>query len=168
LTGTSPPLAAGYYDDGDPANFVGNAYLSAPPEFGIDSITVQDNFYSQSQQSPYWGNFLVRPPAVPDFDLDGVADTLDNCLESANPAQDDTDGDDCGNLCDADYDQDGVVDMADFNVFRRCVSSPLELCKHVEPVSIPLIGIADFNYFRSAFLGTPGPSGTTAGTLACP
>jgi hypothetical protein len=38
----------------------------------------------------------------------------------------------------------------------------------VQPIPGQSVGIGDFNFFRSTFLGTPGPSGTTAGTLACP
>ena len=84
LTGTSPPLAAGYYDDGNPEDDTGNTYLARSLEFNVDSITVQDNFYRQSQSSPYWGNFLVRPVAGPDADADGITDTLDNCSEACS------------------------------------------------------------------------------------
>ncbi|MBW2542509.1 MAG: thrombospondin type 3 repeat-containing protein [Deltaproteobacteria bacterium] len=80
--------------------------------------------------------------AVPAFatswDMDGVADQVDNCSERPNPNQDDTDGDGCGNLCDADYDNDGTV------------------------------GFGDFGFFVANFGSSPGPSGTTAGTTACP
>jgi len=72
------------------------------------------------------------------LDLDGVDDHIDNCSEVPNPVQDDTDADDCGNLCDADYDNDGTV------------------------------GFGDFGFFTSSFGTVPGPSGTTAGTIACP
>jgi hypothetical protein len=104
----------------------------------------------------------------PDLDLDGVGDVIDNCSEHPNPAQDDTDADYCGNLCDADYDQDGIVGISDFNFLRDCFFTVSDLCKHTEPVSGQVVGIGDFNYFRSTFLGTPGPSGTTPGIVACP
>jgi hypothetical protein len=104
----------------------------------------------------------------PDLDLDGIGDVIDNCSEAPNSDQDDTDADYCGNLCDADYDQDGVVGISDFNIFRRCFVEPSELCKHTEPVRIGAVGIGDFNAFRSFFLSTPGPSGSTPGTIACP
>ncbi len=52
-----------------------------------------------------WGT----PAFAADLDDDGIEDEFDNCLEAMNPAQDDTDGDDCGNLCDADYDDSGTV-----------------------------------------------------------
>jgi len=37
----------------------------------------------------------------PDSDGDGFTDCADNCSDSYNPGQDDTDGDLCGNRCDA-------------------------------------------------------------------
>ncbi|MFB3117365.1 MAG: thrombospondin type 3 repeat-containing protein, partial [Myxococcota bacterium] len=53
----------------------------------------------------------------PDFDGDGVGDVIDNCSTEPNATQDDTDLDECGNLCDADYDNDGTVGIVDFGQF---------------------------------------------------
>ena len=49
-----------------------------------------------------WGTPAFAGSA-PDSDHDGIADIEDNCSDRINTAQDDTDGDDCGNYCDADY-----------------------------------------------------------------
>ncbi|MBW2543198.1 MAG: thrombospondin type 3 repeat-containing protein [Deltaproteobacteria bacterium] len=104
----------------------------------------------------------------PDFDLDGVGDVIDNCSEAANPAQDDTDADDCGNLCDCDYDQDGICGLSDFGGFTsKGFGTTNELYNHTEPVW-DTIGFGDFGFFTSNFGQVPGPSGTTAGTIACP
>ncbi|HSC76876.1 MAG TPA: thrombospondin type 3 repeat-containing protein [Pseudomonadales bacterium] len=52
-----------------------------------------------------------------DTDLDGVADAGDNCPVNANPGQEDTDGDNVGNVCDStpngDTDNDGVDNNSD-------------------------------------------------------
>lgn len=104
----------------------------------------------------------------PDFDLDGVGDAIDNCSEAANPNQDDTDADDCGNLCDADYNQDGNVGFGDFGEFTGVgFGTTNALYNHTEPVT-DTVGFGDFGFYTQAFGGTPGPSGTTAGTIACP
>jgi hypothetical protein len=108
----------------------------------------------------------------PDFDGDGVGDTIDNCSEKVNAAQDDTDGDDCGNLCDADYTQDGIIGFPDFGQFSvsfNIVGNALQ--QHTEPVDAGRpVSFADFGYFATVFNvpGAVGPSGTTAGTVACP
>jgi len=117
-----------------------------------------------------WGTPALAGPAS-DVDGDGVPDNLDNCSIKPNPAQDDTDGDYCGNLCDADYNQDGRVGIGDFG---KCLAPFFglpnsELCQHVEPISPnSVVNVADFGYFSSAFGGIPGPSGTTPGTVPCP
>jgi hypothetical protein len=41
-------------------------------------------------------------PPQPDSDSDGVLDTLDNCMTSANPGQEDADADGIGDPCDSD------------------------------------------------------------------
>ncbi|MCH7644931.1 MAG: thrombospondin type 3 repeat-containing protein [Myxococcales bacterium] len=122
--------------------------------------------------------FLVNV-SEPDFDGDGVADNLDNCSVRVNPDQVDTDADDCGNVCDADYNQSGIVDIGDFGAFTQmfgcycllCVECicECELYQHTPPIGPgESVSIADFGFFSQNFGGAPGPSGTTAGTTACP
>ncbi len=108
----------------------------------------------------------------PDIDEDGVEDYLDNCSEAVNWGQDDTDGDYCGNLCDADYNNDGIVGFPDFGIFlQRCFKfGPFanEVVCHHEPIPGCTCGFPDFGFFVSKFARAPGPSGTTPGTTACP
>ena len=106
----------------------------------------------------------------PDDDSDGVSDEMDNCLGVVNVGQDDSDLDDCGNLCDADYNNDGVVGFPDFGFFlQHCFKpDPPELVCHTEPVPGCTCGFSDFGFMVSRFGGVPGPSGTTLGTTACP
>ncbi len=103
-----------------------------------------------------------------DFDSDTVDDCSDNCSDKVNPGQVDTDGDHCGNVCDADYNQDGSIGFPDFGQFTSAFGNPVALlCDHTEPVTGPP-GFPDFGVFTASFGGAPGPSGTTVGTTACP
>ena len=58
---------------------------------------------------------LHTPPAEGFFDqdADGVTDTGDNCTLVANPRQIDSNADGFGNACDADLNDDGIVDDTD-------------------------------------------------------
>jgi hypothetical protein len=102
-----------------------------------------------------------------DSDSDTIDDCEDNCSDTSNPAQDDTDGDNCGNLCDANYTQTGTVGFGDFGIFAPAFGTSNSNVKLTEPVSA-VVGFGDFGVFAPAFGGTPGPSGTTSGTTACP
>lgn len=53
------------------------------------------------------------PAAVTDADGDGVLDTEDNCPDSANSDQQNSDGDELGDACDDDDDNDGFADVDD-------------------------------------------------------
>jgi hypothetical protein len=117
-----------------------------------------------------WGMPALAGPQT-DTDLDGVLDSSDNCSDVANPAQDDTDGDFCGNVCDTDYNQSGTITFADFGQFTaNYASTGHALQQHVEPISpARIVGFADFGRFTASYAGPPpGPSRTTAGTTACP
>ena len=104
----------------------------------------------------------------PDFDADGVGDTIDNCSEVANAVQDDTDGDLCGNVCDADYDDSGVVAILDFGAFGTAFGTTDEEKIHQGIIPGSTVSILDFGVFGTLFNSVPGPSGTTTGTTACP
>lgn len=135
---------------------VGTAQLeSALRESAVDSGNAgPDNDYG-------WGMLDVAEayarllPAF-DSDGDGIADARDNCTDVANADQRDSDGDNYGNLCDPDLNNDGIVNFEDLAAFR--------------PVFLATDGDADFNgdglvnfadlaIFRSHFLKAPGPSG---------
>jgi hypothetical protein len=120
----------------------------------------------------FWG-IPALAGTNPDFDGDGVGDVIDNCSEAANPAQDDTDADDCGNICDADYDQSGAVGFGDFGYWtHHCFgvsNSYNPLCDHLEPIGDDsVLGFGDFATFGIMYSSVPGPSGSTAGTIPCP
>jgi hypothetical protein len=103
-----------------------------------------------------------------DDDGDGVGDQIDNCSEDFNTGQDDTDADGCGNICDADYDQSGIVGFPDFGQFVSAFGSrDMEKC-HNEPIPFCTVDFPDFGAFVGMFGSAPGPSGPTAGTTACP
>ena len=103
-----------------------------------------------------------------DLDGDGIDDANDNCL--LVPGGDfDADGDGCGNVCDADYDNDGVVGYSDLFEFGPAFGhiGDDEKC-HALPMPGCVVGLADGSFLLTHFSFAPGPSGTTAGTTACP
>ncbi len=54
-----------------------------------------------------------------DVDHDGIADDRDNCFMVANADQRDTNGDGIGNICDADFSNDCVVDFEDMAIMKQ-------------------------------------------------
>ena len=56
---------------------------------------------------------------IPDTDHDGFADNVDNCPKVANPDQRDTNGNGRGNRCDADLNNDGIVNALDLGIFKK-------------------------------------------------
>jgi hypothetical protein len=114
-----------------------------------------------------WGTPAFAGSA-PDSDGDGVTDAIDNCSAKVNTDQDDTDLDDCGNLCDADYDQSGIPGFPDFGEFVSAFGGTNELYCHEETIPGCTVGFPDFGFMVANFGIIPGPSGSTAGTTACP
>ena len=86
-----------------------------------------------------------------DSDGDGVFDHVDNCALTANPSQEDTDGDGCGNACDCDLDNNCVVGPSDFGLFRSAWGSSPGDPKwnpNADFDSNDVVGPSDFGIFR--------------------
>ena len=141
-------------------------------EIQSDADSLEDNVLDIdgnviSDTTTFNSAFLIDKP--PNFDGDTLADHIDNCSERANDFQVDTDADDCGNLCDADYNQSGIVDIGDFGAFAQNFGTNNTLYQHTLPIdSTTTVSIGDFGFFLQNFGTVPGPSGTTVGTIACP
>ena len=73
----------------------------------------------------------------------------------------------CGNICDPDYDQDGLVTFADVFAAFGAFATVSPLHNHTEPVG-DLVGFLDIFTTFAFFAAPAGPSGTTPSTLACP
>jgi hypothetical protein len=109
---------------------------------------------------------------APDQDQDGVEDPADNCLVVPNADQIDTNGDGFGNMCDADYDDNGIVSGGDIAViasrFGYTNATPGFDPDH-DRNSDGMITGGDIAYAGSQLGLAPGPSGLAcAGTPPCP
>ena len=100
------------------ANLNGDAHpeLVEIYPYGDSRLRPGDTFVSQGVEPR---GFPVEPAHLPqpDGDGDGIRDTADSCIFSANPDQADADNDGVGDDCDlrADTDNDGDVDQDDRN-----------------------------------------------------
>lgn len=94
--------------------------------------------------------------SIPDSDADGILDSMDNCTQVPNPSQCDGDNDGYGNHCDADLNNDLIVNGLDVGPFRAGFGT-------TSPVTdINCDGITnglDVGPFKAMFGMAPGPSG---------
>jgi hypothetical protein len=111
-----------------------------------------------------------------DDDGDGRIDRADDCTQVANARQCDTDRDGYGNACDADFDENGVVDLGDFNAWFG--SDRVAGRDSGRGTDMNCDGVVDDIDYTRYFLprltaappgNRPGPSGLDcAGVFPCP
>ena len=91
-----------------------------------------------------------------DTDGDDVGEVCDDCTLVANADQRDTDGDGYGNICDADFDEDGFIDVADLGYMKaRFFSTDPDADLNGDG----FVNFRDLGLLKGMFLGPPGPSG---------
>ncbi len=101
------------------------------------------------------GDYVRVITEVPDTDSDGISDDQDNCQTSANTDQRDTDGDGFGNVCDADLNNDCIVNVVDLGLLRSVFfSSDADADFNNDGV----VNVQDLGILRVGFFQEPGPS----------
>lgn len=91
-----------------------------------------------------------------DTDGDGVDDFLDNCIETPNTDQLDSNTDGFGNVCDADLDNSGFVNFADLSLFKLVFGSN---DADADFDNSGFVNFADLSIFKALFGKSPGPAG---------
>ncbi|NND61420.1 MAG: peptidoglycan DD-metalloendopeptidase family protein [Gammaproteobacteria bacterium] len=94
-------------------------------------------------------------------DNDGFMDHLDNCMTVANPSQLDSNGDGYGNACDADINDDGIVNFADLNQLKLAMFSAVGDANWNPAADFDgsgTINFVDLLTMKTQFFGAPGPS----------
>ncbi len=99
-------------------------------------------------------NFDAR--AAPDSDGDGVFDNMDNCTGQANADQRDTNGDGFGNHCDADLNDDCMINFGDVAAFKSVF---LTSDADADFDGDGEVNFGDLAVMKASFLDPPGPSG---------
>jgi Thrombospondin type 3 repeat len=99
----------------------------------------------------------VVESATEDTDGDGVPDICDNCSGTPNPDQHDTDRDGYGNACDADLDNNGIVNTLDLALLRNAFGrSGDALAADLD--SNFVVNTIDLAMLRARFGLPPGPA----------
>lgn len=129
---------------------------------GIDSGKGGDSTAPGDTKSSGLDNEIVASDlsvASDDQDNDGIIDSSDNCLNIANADQRDTDGDGFGNACDADLDNDCVVQCTDAALMQSAFYQTGDLDADLNGDKV--VNFLDLAVLKDAFFEAPGPSGQT-------
>ncbi len=91
-----------------------------------------------------------------DSDNDGVPDSRDNCIRTKNNNQRDSDGDGYGDVCDADANNDGIVNSVDLSIVRNAFGQRGTTRADLNGDGV--VNAIDLGLVRNLFATRPGPS----------
>ncbi len=149
-----PPIGGGTYQPSNPlAGFDGSSGS------GDWNLLVTDNFSSDGGALTGWGLEICTASDALILDQDGdlVDDIIDNCTAVANPAQQDTDGDGFGNMCDGDFNNDGIVNFIDLAEMQADFFLSGDFVTDLN--SDGSVNFTDLSLMEQLFFEAPGPSG---------
>ncbi|MEM6638283.1 MAG: proprotein convertase P-domain-containing protein [Pseudomonadota bacterium] len=122
---------------------------------GTWTLNISDNAGIDLGNLNEWCLLPATEPVAVDSDGDGVSDDADNCTFVSNADQRDTNGDGFGNACDADLNNDCVVNVVDLGLFRQVFfSSDADADFNGDGV----VNVIDLGVMRLGFFSPPGPS----------
>ncbi len=115
-----------------------------------DGVDVPDEMYYSAAEYDVDQVVTLKVNITPDWDKDGREDWQDNCVYYSNYGQVNTNDDDYGNACDADFNNDGEVDINDYIIFSQKFGCEVGDPCYWDDVDIaPHDGVIDINdYFR--------------------
>jgi hypothetical protein len=132
-----------------------NAKVTYTP---IAGYTGSDTFTYGVADGVHSSSAAVSVMILPDADQDGISDFVDNCLGVYNPDQRDTDGDGYGNMCDPDFDNNGVVNINDMNRLRNAINVLPVVDVDTDLNGDGAVTINDLNRLKSYLGKPPGPA----------
>ena len=108
-----------------------------------------------------WDGGTIEKGFGPDSDGDGIVNIDDNCSLVANADQRDTDGDNIGNMCDGDLNNDGETNTLDLNIYKlahrtACGDPPYN--PNADFNGDCRINTLDLNIYKRLHRKLPGPS----------
>jgi len=115
-------------------------------------IKVEEALFNTGDYELFAYKFATAFPA--DSDGDGTADIIDNCSTLSNPSQRNTDGDEYGNRCDPDLNNDGLVTVTDFLILRGRLNSN---DPDADFNGDGFVTVTDFLILRGFLNQSPGP-----------
>ena len=95
-------------------------------------------------------------PLAADTDNDTIADGFDNCVLHVNANQRDANGEGYGNRCDADLNNNGIVNSLDLGLFK---ADYLTTDADSDLNGDGIVNSLDLGIFKALYLKAPGPSG---------
>lgn len=101
---------------------------------------------------------------MPDADEDGVIDSQDNCSAISNSAQRDTDGDNYGNRCDPDFDNNMIVNAGDLAYLK---SMFFTTDPETDLNGDGAVNAGDLAILKTFFFKAPGPNAVVAPPPGC-
>jgi hypothetical protein len=134
--------------------FIKSPYIRSLLTFAtLSVIAIPTVFAQDATRDP---NPIIPDPAfAPDSDGDGVIDLIDNCVLVANRDQRDADNDGYGSMCDADLNNDHIVNQADLALFRQVYGTDNAVADFNGD---SLVDDYDLYILRSQYFQPPGPS----------
>jgi hypothetical protein len=146
---TGSPFSTNFFRIEGPPGLAspGNPNQCADPLLGNDPADTSDCIETDL--------FIGSGKIANDADQDGIPDLGDNCTLVVNADQRDTDADGYGNICDADFNDNGIVDPGDFSTLKAALGTA---AADQDLNGNGIVDPSDFSRLKANLGQPPGPS----------